>query len=55
MYHSDNDPYVPFSFGQEVAENVGIDVHLIKGAGHFNEKASYFRFEQLLKNIKELL
>lgn len=55
MYHSDNDPYIPLKKAKELAEKIGIKVNVIKGAGHFNEKAGYTQFEILLKEIKKFL
>ena len=55
IYHSDNDPFVPLKYGQEIADKLGAELALIKGAGHFNEKAGYFKFEKLLEDIKEVL
>ncbi len=53
IFHSDDDPYVPLEKAKELAENLGVNIILVKGAGHFNEKAGYTRFELLLKKIKE--
>jgi hypothetical protein len=55
VFHSDNDPYVPLEKAEELAKNVGVDVILVKNAGHFNEKAGYTIFERLLENIKSEL
>ena len=55
LFHSDNDPYVPLEKAEEVAKYLGVMVIIVKGAGHFNEKAGYTQFELLLKTIlKEL-
>jgi len=53
MLHSDNDPYVPLANAEEVAKNLGIDITVVKGAGHFNQKAGYTKFDLLLERIKE--
>jgi len=55
VYHSDNDPYVPLKMGKELAENLKIELILVKGAGHFNEKAGYTKFPLMLENIKKLI
>ena len=55
IFHSDNDPYVPLEKAKELAKNLGVDVILVKNAGHFNEKAGYARFELLLEKIKNEL
>lgn len=51
VYHSDNDPYVALEKGEELAEKIGAKFTLIKGAGHFNEKAGYLQFHKLLADI----
>ena len=55
VFHSDNDPYVPLKHGKELANNLGVDVIIVKSAGHFNEKAGYTKFELLLEKIKNEL
>ena len=54
LYHSDNDPYVPMEKAEELADKLNIRPIIIKGAGHFNEKAGYVEFSQLLSDIKSL-
>jgi uncharacterized protein len=49
VFNSDNDSYVPFSKGEELANNLGVTLNLVKGAGHFNEEK---KFELLLEVIK---
>lgn len=53
MFHSDNDPYVPLANAEEVAKNLGIKIILVKGAGHFNQKAGYTSFDLLFEKMKE--
>ncbi|UCC91329.1 MAG: serine hydrolase family protein [Candidatus Aenigmatarchaeota archaeon] len=53
VFHSDNDPYVAIDHGKKIAENLGVDLTLVKGAGHFNTKAGYREFPLLLERIKE--
>jgi len=55
VWHADNDPYLPVARGKEIADNLGIEVTIIKGAGHFNEKTGYTMFPLLLKEIKAQL
>jgi hypothetical protein len=55
VFHSDNDPYVPLEKAEELAKNLGVEVILVKNAGHFNEKAGYKKFDLLFKKIKEEL
>jgi len=54
VFHSDNDPFVPLAKGRELAEKLGAEFVLVKGAGHFNKKAGYAKFEKLFEKIKEL-
>lgn len=53
IFHSDNDPYVKLEKAEELATNLGIEVCLVKNAGHFNEVSAYKQFEELFKKIKE--
>ena len=55
IFHSDNDPSVPLKMAEEVAEKLGTEVILIKGAGHFGKAAGYAEFPFLLEKIKKLL
>ena len=55
VFHSDNDPYVPLEKAERLAKNLGVNVILVKNAGHFNEKAGYTKFELLLEKIKKEL
>jgi len=54
-YHSDNDPYVPLKYGQALAKKLGTRIILVEGAGHFNQRAGYTQFPQLLEQLKKLL
>lgn len=51
VYHSDNDPYVCLENGRQLAENLGVPLTFVPGAGHFNAAAGFLRFEQLLTAI----
>jgi len=55
LFHSDNDPYVPLQKAKELANNLGVELILVKNAGHFNKQAGYTKFELLLKKIKDEL
>lgn len=55
IYHSDNDPYVPVECANELADKLDVKPKIIKNAGHFNEKAGFFKFEELFDDIKPLL
>jgi len=54
IFHSDNDPYVPIEKTQELARKFNVEAEIISGAGHFNKKAGYTHFEELLKDVKNL-
>ena len=55
LYASDDDPYVPLSKGRELAEMLGTRLEIVKGAGHFNEKAGYLEFDRLLRDVAKAL
>jgi len=55
VFHSDNDPYVSLGNGEELARKLGVGLSFIPGAGHFNAKAGYLKFEELFKKVKEIL
>lgn len=54
IYHSDNDPYVPKNLAEDVAKNLGTQINVIPGAGHFNEAAGFSKFERLLSDILKI-
>lgn len=53
VLHSDNDPYVPLEYGERIAQELGVKLNLVKGAGHFNKKAGYTKFDLLLAMVKK--
>jgi uncharacterized protein len=53
IYASDNDPYVPQALSRRVAENLGAELKVVPGAGHFNSDSGYTRFDLLLKDMEE--
>lgn len=55
VFHSNNDPYIPLDEAKNLAKNLGVDIILVKNAGHFNEKAGYTKFDLLLEKIKNEL
>ena len=55
IYHSDNDPYVSLENGQELAKHLSVNLTFIPNAGHFNAKAGYTKFEDLLNKLKKYL
>lgn len=55
VFHSDNDPYVGLSNGEELAKHLGVDLTFVSNAGHFNTKAGYTKFELLRDRVTALL
>lgn len=51
VFHSDNDPYVSLDRAKLLARELGVEVRLVEGAGHFNSSAGYDKFEELLGEI----
>lgn len=53
--HSDNDPYVPLSHANFLAEQTGGELIVLPGQGHFNleKSAGYKTFPKLLDSILE--
>ncbi len=54
VFQSDDDPYVGLGNGEELAAHLGVKLNFIPNAGHFNKKAGYIKFPQLLEKIDEL-
>lgn len=55
VFQSDNDPYVSLGNGEKLAKELGVQLTFIPNAGHFNAKAGYTKFEELLKKVEEIL
>lgn len=55
VYHSDNDPYVSLGNGEQLAKELGVKLTFVPNAGHFNKKAGYTSFPELLKKVQEIL
>jgi len=51
LFQSEDDPYVSMELGKHLAKKLGTALTIVPGAGHFNEKAGYVKFEQLLHDI----
>lgn len=54
VLNSDNDPYVPLEKGKRLAENLGVEVTVVPGAGHFQAQSGYKTFLLLLEKIEEI-
>jgi predicted alpha/beta hydrolase family esterase len=50
---SDNDPYVPISEGRNIVKKLGVELILLKNAGHMNSESGYTEFKFLLKLIRQ--
>jgi predicted alpha/beta hydrolase family esterase len=50
-FHSNDDPFVSLDNGKKLAEELGITLHFVPNAGHFNAAAGYTEFHDLLKEI----
>lgn len=55
VYQSDNDPYVSLGNGEQLAKELGVELTFIPNAGHFNVKAGYTNFPDLLKKVERVL
>lgn len=55
VFQSDNDPYVSLGNGEQLAQELGVELNMIPGAGHFNKKAGYTKFESLWKKLEPIL
>jgi len=51
VFQSDDDPYVGLGNGQELAKHLGVELSFVPNAGHFNTKAGYTKFPQLLEEL----
>ncbi|MFA7253243.1 MAG: alpha/beta fold hydrolase [Patescibacteria group bacterium] len=51
VFHSDDDPYVGLENGKKLAENLGIELNFRPRCGHFNKKAGFTEFKELLQEI----
>lgn len=52
-YAGDNDPYVPLSLAQKVADNLKTPLRIIKGGGHLNAETGWLTFPALLEEISD--
>ncbi len=55
VFQSDTDPYVGLGNGEQLAKNLGVELSFVPDAGHFNKKAGYTQFPELLEKLKPLL
>ncbi len=55
VYQSNNDPYVSQGNGEQLAKELGVELILVPNAGHFNKKAGYTSFPDLLEKVRKIL
>lgn len=55
IYHSDNDPYVPLNFAEELSSSLDTAITLIPNGGHLNLESGYTKFPLLLEDLKKFL
>lgn len=55
IFHSDNDPYVSLNTSEKLAKGLGVELNIIPNAGHFNAKAGYLKFPELLEKLEKVL
>jgi predicted alpha/beta hydrolase family esterase len=53
VFQSDDDPYVGLENGKQLADKLGVELNFIPNAGHFNKRAGYTQFPELLKEITQ--
>ncbi|NDC38604.1 MAG: serine hydrolase family protein [Proteobacteria bacterium] len=49
----ENDPYVPFAQGQQIAQSLGVEHIVIPGGGHLNAEFGYTSFPRLIEELKK--
>lgn len=55
VFHSDNDPYVGLDNGKELAKHLDVNLDFRPKSGHFNTKAGFLKFDDLLKKIEVVI
>jgi hypothetical protein len=51
VLYGDNDPYVTQNALEEIANNLGVNAHIIKNGGHLNSESGFSSFKLLLDVI----
>jgi predicted alpha/beta hydrolase family esterase len=54
-YHGHNDPYVPRSMFNYIADNLQAKKIIVANAGHFNAASGYSRFPLLLYHLQRIM
>ena len=55
LINSDNDPYIPITKGQELAEKLMVPLTILPGAKHINKEAGFTSFPFLLDAMTQCL
>jgi uncharacterized protein len=55
VVNGDNDPYVPISKGQEIADALMVPLLTVPGGGHLNAESGYTTFPLLEEKLRTLL
>lgn len=55
VFQSDDDPYVSFGNGEELAKNLNVTLQFVPNAGHFDARAGYTTFDLLFEKLKPIL
>ncbi|KKU75413.1 MAG: hypothetical protein UY01_C0013G0003 [Candidatus Nomurabacteria bacterium GW2011_GWB1_47_6] len=55
VFHSDDDPSVGLDNGRELSKNLGVPLSFVPNAGHFNTKAGYTQFPELLEKLENFI
>lgn len=50
-FAGDNDPYVPLSYTQDLANKVNADLNIVRNGGHLNAASGYLEFKELLDRV----
>ena len=53
ILHGDNDPYVPLSAAQRLADGLQTKIQIISNGGHLNAEFGYTQFPELVELINE--
>lgn len=51
VYHGSEDKFVPLSQGKEIAKGLGVELTIVKGAGHFSGDEGFTTFPQLYDDL----
>jgi predicted alpha/beta hydrolase family esterase len=55
VYSGDNDPYVPLDRGKQLAKHLGVNLVIMKNAGHINADSGFQSFPTLFHDLSIIL